>query len=70
VTTWNALALPHIDRLSREELIAAIRVIAADVPADLLRLAGVVAPRREGRRILYRLRSRLAADLLRGVCEG
>jgi hypothetical protein len=26
----------HIDRLSREEVIAAIRAIAADVPADLL----------------------------------
>jgi hypothetical protein len=29
VTTWNALELTHIDRLSREELIAAIRAISA-----------------------------------------
>jgi DNA-binding transcriptional ArsR family regulator len=44
-----------------------------------LRLAGVVATRREGHRVYYRLRSRLAAELLRRVrqssgtasrCEG
>jgi DNA-binding transcriptional ArsR family regulator len=35
-----------------------------------LRLAGVVMPRREGKRVYYRLSSPLAADLLRRVCGG
>jgi DNA-binding transcriptional ArsR family regulator len=35
----------------------------------MLRLAGVVAPRREGRRVYYRLSSPFAAELLRQVCD-
>ena len=35
-----------------------------------LRLAGVVASRREGKRVYYRLSSPFVADLLREVCEG
>jgi DNA-binding transcriptional ArsR family regulator len=35
-----------------------------------LRLAGVVAARREGKRVYYRLSSPLATDLLRRVCGG
>jgi ArsR family transcriptional regulator len=34
-----------------------------------LRLAGVVAPRREGHRVYYRLSSPFVAELLREVCE-
>jgi DNA-binding transcriptional ArsR family regulator len=35
-----------------------------------LRLTGVVTPRREGKRVYYRISSPLAAALLRQVCEG
>jgi DNA-binding transcriptional ArsR family regulator len=42
----------------------------ASVQLGLLRWAGVVASRREGRRVYYRLNSPLAADLLRRVGGG
>jgi hypothetical protein len=36
VTLLSALELANIDHLSREQLMAAIRALASDIPADLL----------------------------------
>jgi ArsR family transcriptional regulator len=42
---------------------------AGNAHLGLLRLAGVVAPRREGQHVCYRLSSPFVAEVLRGVCE-
>jgi DNA-binding transcriptional ArsR family regulator len=53
------------------DLVAASGLSFGNVSAHLglLRLASVVATRREGQKILYRINSPPAAEVLRGVCE-
>jgi ArsR family transcriptional regulator len=66
------LLLASRGEVSAGDLAEAIRrsQSSASVQLGLLRLAGVVASRREGRRVYYRLSSPFAAALLQRVREG